>query len=100
MQPVLQQYNVYRGTELVGNAADTNAIAENDGTYRVTALYDLGESMPSNDVARTLGIEATGLSPLTTLHYYDLQGRRVTKGTKGLSIVRSADGKAHKVIVK
>ena len=100
VQPVLQQYNVYRGTELVGNAADTNAIAENDGTYRVTALYDLGESMPSNDVARTLGIEATGLSPLTTLHYYDLQGRRVTKGTKGLSIVRSADGKAHKVIVK
>ena len=55
--PALIGYNVYNGTEKNGETvATTSAKAQANGTYAVSAVYDLGESELSNTVDVTTGI--------------------------------------------
>ena len=54
--PQLKGYNVYCGTELAAQPTETTAKAEANGSYAVSAVYDLGESQLSNTVAVTTGI--------------------------------------------
>ena len=56
--PKLLGYNVYNGTELNGETTTaTAAKAQGNGSYAVSAVYDLGESELSNSVAVTSGID-------------------------------------------
>jgi len=98
--PVLLGYNIYNGTQLIGTVTEPTAKFSNFGTYRVTALYDLGESVPSNAMTISSGITPVALSTQQTEQIYDLQGRRLTTARKGLTIRKQADGQATKVIVK
>lgn len=98
---VLLGYNVYRDREL----ATASPVAEPSyrdrlgatGThsYRVTAVYDSGESMPSDAVSA-----ASSVSVLTgtqgQAQYYDLQGRCVAAPASGIYI-RVLDGRATKL---
>ena len=60
--PQLKGYNIYNGTELAATATETSAKAGSNGTYAVSAVYDLGESPLSNTVAVTTGINEIGAS--------------------------------------
>ena len=97
--PQLLGYNVYNGTQLVGTVAEPTAQASQNGTYRVTALYDLGESVPTNAVAFTNGVESVAVPQQQPQQVFDLQGRRLSTTRKGLNIVKTADA-TRKVIVK
>ena len=56
--PKLLGYNVYNGTEQNGETTTaTAAKAQGNGSYAVSAVYDLGESELSNTVAVTSGID-------------------------------------------
>ena len=44
------------------------------------------------------GISLTSNDSPSTANYYDLQGRKADKATKGLLIMKSADGKTVKVL--
>ena len=56
--PKLLGYNVYNGTEKNGETTTaTAAKAQGNGSYAVSAVYDLGESELSNTVAVTSGID-------------------------------------------
>ena len=56
--PQLLRYNIYCGTESAGSTETTSAKAEgNSGSYAVSAVYDLGESVLSNAVEVITGIQ-------------------------------------------
>lgn len=79
--PVLLGYNVYCGNAVESSVATTGAKAANNGTYAVSAVYDLGESDLSNTVSVTTGIA-------------DLQAADVTVTSgEGIVTVKGADGK-------
>lgn len=98
--PVLLGYNVYNGTQLVATVAEPTARVTSNGQYRVTALYDLGESVPTNDVAFTNGVQSVAVVQQQTEQLYDLQGRRLTTARKGLNIVKTTTGDARKIVIK
>ena len=98
--PVLQGYNIYNGSYVAATTAETTANVEQNGNYRVTAVYDLGESVPTEAVPYANGVESVALSTQQTGQVYDLQGRRLEGARRGLNIVRQADGKAVKIVVK
>lgn len=74
-------YNIYKNQECLNGAAvtETAYVDEDlqDATYYVTALYDLGESAPSEEVS----VVATGIEQLhadpSVARIYDLNGRRM-----------------------
>ncbi len=78
----LTGYNVYRDGELVATTvepsfADAEA-AEGSHKYMVTAVYNRGESMPSNEVnADRSGIAGVVVGGDSEAVYYNLQGQRV-----------------------
>lgn len=92
---VLLGYNVYRDKERLNvQPLSTPAIADNGivrgstHEYCVTAVYNVGESLPSAPV--TITYDSEGLPSLTTTsplrRSYDLWGRRVSKRHEGLII--------------
>lgn len=83
--PVLKGYNVYCDNEAVSMVLTPVAKAEAAGTYAVSAVYDLGESVLSNSVSVTTGIES-----LTT-------GKVYIAGGKGCITITGAEGKNVKV---
>lgn len=83
--PVLKGYNVYCDNEAVSMVFTPAAKAEAAGTYAVSAVYDLGESVLSNSVSVTTGIES-----LTT-------GKVYIAGGKGYITITGAEGKNVKV---
>ena len=83
--PVLKGYNVYCDNEAVSMVLTPAAKAEAAGTYAVSAVYDLGESVLSNSVSVTTGIES-----LTT-------GKVYIAGGKGCITITGAEGKNVKV---
>lgn len=83
--PVLKGYNVYCDNEAVSMVLTPAAKAEAAGTYAVSAVYDLGESVLSNSVSVTTGIES-----LTT-------GKVYIAGGKGYITITGAEGKNVKV---
>lgn len=98
--PQLLGYNIYNGTQLVGTATELKAQIAQSGSYRVTARYDLGESVPTNALDFTNGIQSVASSQQQTQQVFDLQGRRLDGVRPGLNIVKRANGKTQKVIVK
>lgn len=78
--PVLKGYNVYCGPRLVTFADITSAKGDQNGTYGVSALYDLGESALSNT------LEAAGVDGVS-----DSYGVAVVAG-KGTLTVLGAEG--------
>lgn len=83
--PVLKGYNIYCDNEAVSMVLTPAAKAEAAGTYAVSAVYDLGESVLSNSVSVTTGIES-----LTT-------GKVYIAGGKGYITITGAEGKNVKV---
>ena len=65
----------------------------------VSAVYDLGESALSNLLEAT-GIEQIDNSRLSNDRFYDLSGREINAKKRGVNIVRQANGKTVKVVVK
>lgn len=96
-------YNIYRDGQLIAtvSADDESATTfvdrpENDvHTYRVSALWDCGESELTNAVSLlTTRICTISAAPLTALPAYDLQGRRTSEKSHG--IIVNAERKAIK----
>ena len=99
----LMGYRIYNHGELVGETAagqqsyNTDFLHLNDAEFTVTAVYDQGESAPSNPVYVESGIEQLTVQPAhrTDGVLYDLQGRRASGKLKGIYI---RDGR--KVVVR
>ena len=90
-------YNVYRNgkrlnTALVSTPTYTDAGAQAGDVYRVTAVYNQGESVYSNEVVAgaTEGIEGVSKAQGSDMRsVYDLQGRPLGKKSgKGVVIVK------------
>lgn len=79
--PVLKGYNVYCDNEAVSMVLTPAAKAEAAGTYAVSAVYDLGESVLSNSVSVTTGIESL------------ITGKVYIAGGKGCITITGAEGK-------
>lgn len=109
----LTGFNVYRdGTRL----NDTPVAAASAGSecefadespaadrhsYYVTAIYDKGESKPSNEaVAELSGLENVGVDQeIQAPVYYNMQGVRILRPLKGVPYVEVRGSKARKVIL-
>jgi hypothetical protein len=102
----LTGYNVYRDGEVIAFVAapETTYTSEqsgNDGIYWVTAVYEQGESLPSNEVEIQASAITEVMSSLpTSARIYDIQGRQLTELQPGVNIIRYSDGTARKVLVK
>jgi hypothetical protein len=76
-------------------------MSESQASYHVTAVYEQGESLPSNEV----NVQATAIIEVMTslpvdARIYDLQGRQLAQLQPGVNIVRYSDGSVRKVLVK
>ncbi len=99
-------YNVYRDGEKL-NAEPVTANSYTDAVsdskthkYKVTAVYDEGESNFSEElsVGATTGINTVATDPSSTpAAFYNIAGQRVDSSAKGITIVRTADGRVLKV---
>lgn len=78
--PQLKGYNVYLGSYLAETVTGTSSKATSNGTYAVSAVYDLGESALSNEVNVTTSISEVGSSTTTV------------SGGKGVINVNAAGG--------
>lgn len=103
----LKGYNVYRNgvkqndAPVTGTHFSTSQTGEND-SYYVTAVYDAGESVPSNVVGfGTTGIDdAAAGNPDRPARYYNLQGVRVDASHLAPGIyIRVTGHKSQKVLV-
>lgn len=102
-------YNVYRdGKKLnaapVATASYTDTAAGTAAhTYKVTAVYDKGESAYSDavSVAAATGIDGIEAhSPSAPAAAYNAAGQRTGAAARGFRIVRTADGKVRKVMTR
>lgn len=89
LEVTLVGYNVYCNGELITPEPITELFYIVPGidpnvSYYVTAVYDLGESAPSNSVSvSTSGIEELSMDEMQDAPIYDLQGRRVLNPERG-----------------
>lgn len=101
-------YNVYRNDTLLTPAPVTatqysdNALPKGHYAYRVTAVYDAGESTASPEAVVDF---TTGISRVTTegtypVAYYNTAGQRVDAATGGVLLEKRADGTVRKVVRK
>ena len=98
LAPQLLGYNVYVNGVLDSFVETTSAPAVYS-QVAVSAVYDLGESALSNLLEAT-GIEEIDNTKLSSDKYYDLSGREISTKKHGVNIVRQANGKTVKVIIK
>jgi hypothetical protein len=102
----LTGYNIYCDGEMIAFVAApettyTGEKADNDATYYVTAVYEQGESLPSNEVnVQASAIEEVMAGMPTDARIYDVQGRQHSELQPGVNIVRYSDGIVRKVLVK
>ena len=76
-------------------------MASGNATYYVTAVYEQGESLPSNEVNVTAsGIDEIMATMPADARIFDLQGRQLTELQPGVNIIRYSNGTARKVFVK
>lgn len=97
--PRLQGYRLYNGNEMTAETTETRANNSGNGTYRVTALYDLGESVPSEPLTFSAIRDINDEQSVETMRY-NAAGQRVSRTQRGLSIIRMSNGKTRKVVVK
>lgn len=102
----LTGYNVYCDGEFIAFVAApetsyTSQMAGNDATYYVTAVYEQGESLPSNEVSvQTTAIEEVMSAMPADARIYDVQGRQHSELQQGVNIIRYSNGAVRKVLVK
>ena len=102
----LTGYNVYCDGEFIAFVAVpetsyTGEMAGNDATYYVTAVYEQGESLPSNEVSvQTTAIEEVMSAMPADARIYDVQGRQHSELQQGVNIIRYSNGTVRKVLVK
>lgn len=102
----LTGYNVYRNGEMIAfvpapETSYTTENAGNDATYYVTAVYEQGESLPSNEVSiQASAIEEVMADMPADARIYDIQGRQHSELQPGVNIIRYSNGTVRKVFVK
>lgn len=102
----LTGYNVYCDGEFIAFVAApetsyTGEMAGNDATYYVTAVYEQGESLPSNEVSvQTTAIEEVMSAMPADARIYDVQGRQHSELQQGVNIIRYSNGTVRKILVK
>lgn len=102
----LTGYNVYRNGEMIAfvpapETSYTTEKAGNDATYYVTAVYEQGESLPSNEVSiQASAIEEVMADLPADARIYDIQGRQHSELQPGVNIIRYSNGTVRKVFVK
>lgn len=102
----LTGYNVYRNGEMIAfvpapETSYTTEKAGNDATYYVTAVYEQGESLPSNEVSiQASAIEEVMADMPADARIYDIQGRQHSELQPGVNIIRYSNGTVRKVFVK
>lgn len=79
--PVLTGYNVYCDGEGVSLVYVPEAVAQADGTYAVSAVYDMGESVLSNTVSVSTGIG--GIDAAGSVNIAGGDGRITVTGAEG-----------------
>lgn len=102
----LEGYNVYRNNHKVNNAPVATTSYEetfnaNEQSYRVSAVYTLGESAatPAVDLGITDGI-GTITAPAGIESRFSIDGRKLQHAEHGVNILRLDNGKTMKVVVK
>lgn len=122
--PVLKGYNVYKDNAQLTTAEGTSAKTSGFGSYAVSAVYDLGESVLSNAVTTGIsdatsdeGVSVTGQNGYIQIsgaygkavNVYTVGGQniasRTAKNTESVSVpagmyIVKVGGKAYKVTVK
>ncbi len=122
--PVLKGYNVYKDNAQLATAEGTSAKTSGKGSYAVSAVYDLGESVLSNAVTTGIsdatsdeGVSVTGQNGYIQIsgaygkvvNVYTVGGQniasRTAKDTESVSVpegmyIVKVGGKAYKVTVK
>lgn len=101
-------YNVYRDGKKINSKlltdnsfVDATASSGEPHAYKVTAVYDKGESAYSEAVEVTAtGIEGTESDVDREVSRYDVSGRKLGKPSRGVNIIRMSDGTVKKVVAK
>ena len=70
----------------------------NRGRYYYPYVYYTKPSLTPVDP--TLSVEAAKTTGPTRVGYYDLTGRRIAKGTKGVVVRTTTDAQGHRTTVK
>ena len=106
MPRTLTGYNVYCNGELIAfvpapETSYTSEMGSSDASYRVTAVYEEGESLPSNEVSiHSTAIEEVMAAMPDDARIYDIQGRQLTELQPGVNIIRYSNGTVRKILVK
>ena len=100
-------YNVYRNGEklnadVITDNTYTDASLDNakENTYNVTAVYEEGESDFSDAVKASCTSSINGVNSETNATYYNINGTRLSRPAHGISIIRTQDGTAKKILSK
>lgn len=105
--PAIVGYNIYRNHQLIANTTDLSYQLDTvnaSDTYNVTVVYDGAESVFSNDVSCVTSIDTAAAVSLGTVEVYNIDGHVVARSmdeyktlSRGIYIIRNADGKMMKV---
>lgn len=100
-------YNIYRDGQKI-NAGLVTSNAYTDGTagkeshtYTVTAVYDKGKSVFSNEAVVDAATAVNGVSAADAAGagaVYNVAGQRMNKTVRGLNIVKTTDGNVRKIM--
>lgn len=104
-------YNLYRdgvklnSTPLTACAyTDTDVVGSTGYYYRVSAVYNIGESAMSGETklvaASPAGVAPTVAGGSSTTVYYSLQGHRIQEPVRGTIVIKVSGGKAVKELVR
>lgn len=101
-------YNIYRNGEKINTPlisdnsyTDNNADTNIKNTYCITAVYEEGESNYSEPASVSATSHINGIdSGNSSAKCFTIDGKQVQKPTKGISIVKTNNGKVSKIAVK
>lgn len=79
-------------------STDELTLGVNRGRYYYPYVYYTKPSLTPVDP--TLSVETAKTTEPTRVGYYDLTGRRITKGTKGVVVRTATDAQGHRTTVK
>lgn len=100
-------YNIYRNgekvnAEIVTSNSYTDMTASNNerNDYNVTAVYEEGESDFSNTATASPTSSIKGISSALTTEYYNVNGTKVSKPTRGINIVKTSNGTVKTILAR
>ena len=101
-------YNIYRnGEKISSNPVSNNAFTDYDADttkqneYKVTAVYEEGESSYSQPaIVAPVSSVSTIIASKEPAEYYTINGTRLQKPTRGAVIMKMKDGSTHKIVVR